>query len=715
MRRARALRAGSAIRSRRAPRAPAQSKYKQSSNKNMSECVHRSNESPQKRRLQHSPDPVPRGLLPYRKACPMLCADHKVLCKVEAPDHICCGDEWLVFRVETSNDGLDEVRSKPGETWTIVRVDVEGKESILADEVGKDLGLNFALLLHLVHVDAVAEAFAQRRHIGCEAWKADVGLLGHPEDLVEVAGDRHGLLTESQVRGDHDAVLAFGGDDTAAVILHNTHLGRCLCRDRIVTGAVRAKGCLQSDAIDAVARSRSAARGDPKDGEDLRRAGEQGELSRLGEQRRRRRVEKQDESGYVRQSWMTSLARHVFLHPSTYPSAIVVAKHTLQVEPADPRIRSIRLGRLPTHPASSPDPAATSRFASKFGKMKEVTRKMMTDVALFAMSQVAFYYAFKYVMSSLDPNRQKRQDTKKVADAKLGKLGLRGKDLELNEYEEQISAELILPEDIPVDFASIGGLDGIISSLQESVIAPLCYPELFANASGLLGAPKGVLLYGPPGTGKTMLAKALAKESGATFINMHVSTLTNKLPKRYAVSLPSAAQREKILSIMLSATSLDPKFSMTELVKRTEGYSGSDLKELCRNAAMRPVREFLRSKAGRESVAGATTSGGSWRGQRCGQHTSGHSDAVGGRGGGSRCAHFQDRVEATAELGLLRDRFGGDTGQRIEIRADGRGRRSARLIDGGWNTRMCLLDPHLKLFALAAYLQAPAPRLVLFR
>ncbi|SPC65607.1 probable MSP1 - intra-mitochondrial sorting protein [Ustilago sp. UG-2017b] len=317
--------------------------------------------------------------------------------------------------------------------------------------------------------------------------------------------------------------------------------------------------------------------------------------------------------------------------------------------------------------------------------MKEATRKMMTDVAVFAMSQVAFYYAFKYVMSSLDPNRQKRQDSKKIADAKLGKLGLRGKDLELNEYEEQISAELILPEDIPVDFNSVGGLDGIISSLQESVIAPLCYPELFDNASGLLGAPKGVLLYGPPGTGKTMLAKALAKESDATFINMHVSTLTNKwfgesnklvaalfslarklqpsiifideidsflreratgdhevtgmmkaefmtlwdgltsstdrimvlgatnrpndidsailrrLPKRYAVSLPNASQREKILSLMLSATPLDSNFSISDLVKRTEGYSGSDLKELCRNAAMRPVREFLRQ--GKESVA----------------------------------------------------------------------------------------------------------------
>lgn len=74
----------------------------------------------------------------------------------------------------------------------------------------------------------------------------------------------------------------------------------------------------------------------------------------------------------------------------------------------------------------------------------------------------------------------------------------------------------------------IGGLDTIISSLRESVIYPLLYPNLFTSTSSLLGAPKGVLLFGPPGCGKTMLAKALAKESGATFINIAASVLTNK-------------------------------------------------------------------------------------------------------------------------------------------------------------------------------------------
>ena len=48
-------------------------------------------------------------------------------------------------------------------------------------------------------------------------------------------------------------------------------------------------------------------------------------------------------------------------------------------------------------------------------------------------------------------------------------------------------------------------------------------PHLYSHSSSLLAAPSGVLLYG-----KTMLAKALAHESGACFINLHISTLTEK-------------------------------------------------------------------------------------------------------------------------------------------------------------------------------------------
>ncbi|KAI9442937.1 ATPase [Lactarius indigo] len=278
----------------------------------------------------------------------------------------------------------------------------------------------------------------------------------------------------------------------------------------------------------------------------------------------------------------------------------------------------------------------------------------------------------------------------------LKKLGYG--ELKLDEYEsqftstlpglqvsqiciEKIASEIIHPDHIDVRLTDIGGLEHIISSLRESVIIPLLNPDLF-RSSALLTAPKGVLLHGPPGCGKTMLAKALAKESGATFINISPSVLTNKwfgesnklvaglfslarktqpsiifideidsllaersehnhetttmmkaeflalwdgllsgsdsililgatnriesidpaflrrMPKQFPISLPDAAQRERILRLLLSDVRLAPNFPMQVLVEHSSGKSGSDLKELCREAAMLPVRELLRQGNG---------------------------------------------------------------------------------------------------------------------
>ncbi|HEX3034691.1 MAG TPA: CDC48 family AAA ATPase [Thermodesulfobacteriota bacterium] len=77
-----------------------------------------------------------------------------------------------------------------------------------------------------------------------------------------------------------------------------------------------------------------------------------------------------------------------------------------------------------------------------------------------------------------------------------------------------------------VTWNDIGGLDNIKERLAEAAIWPLKYRELF-EATGTK-SPKGVLLCGEPGTGKTLLAKALANESGVNFISIKGAELLSK-------------------------------------------------------------------------------------------------------------------------------------------------------------------------------------------
>jgi proteasome regulatory subunit len=77
-----------------------------------------------------------------------------------------------------------------------------------------------------------------------------------------------------------------------------------------------------------------------------------------------------------------------------------------------------------------------------------------------------------------------------------------------------------------IDYNSIGGLEEQIIEVKETVELPLKKPELFEKIG--IEPPKGVLLYGPPGTGKTLLAKAVAKETNATFIKIVASEFVKK-------------------------------------------------------------------------------------------------------------------------------------------------------------------------------------------
>lgn len=75
-------------------------------------------------------------------------------------------------------------------------------------------------------------------------------------------------------------------------------------------------------------------------------------------------------------------------------------------------------------------------------------------------------------------------------------------------------------------YADIGGLDSQVREIKESVELPLTNPELYEDIG--IKPPKGVILYGQPGTGKTLLAKAVANQTSATFLRVVGSELIKK-------------------------------------------------------------------------------------------------------------------------------------------------------------------------------------------
>ncbi len=102
--------------------------------------------------------------------------------------------------------------------------------------------------------------------------------------------------------------------------------------------------------------------------------------------------------------------------------------------------------------------------------------------------------------------------------------GKKQDDKDKKKSEDQIMDALVSKKP-NVKWTDVAGLVNAKKALQEAVILPIRFPELF---SGSRKPWKGILLYGPPGTGKTFLAKACSTETDGTFFSVSSSDLISK-------------------------------------------------------------------------------------------------------------------------------------------------------------------------------------------
>mmetsp|Transcript_23140 Transcript_23140/g.54999 ORF Transcript_23140/g.54999 Transcript_23140/m.54999 type:complete len:386 (-) Transcript_23140:63-1220(-) len=287
----------------------------------------------------------------------------------------------------------------------------------------------------------------------------------------------------------------------------------------------------------------------------------------------------------------------------------------------------------------------------------------------------------KWLLSQMEPLIDPTYKTRKNREKSRKELMKRlGRDFVTDEYEDAIAKDAINPESIDITFEDIGGLADEKKRLRELVVLPFSRPDLFSSGK-LLRPPKGVLLYGPPGTGKTMLAKAIARETKAVFLNLNMSTLQDKwfgesqklvkavftfawkvqpaivfidevdaflrerkdgqyetstnmqsefmalwdgigtnnnaqvvvvgatnrpwaidkailrrMPRHFLIDIPGLDQRREIVRKLLEEEKTEEGLDLTAIAAATEGYSGSDLKELCRAAMLAPVEDLMREE-----------------------------------------------------------------------------------------------------------------------
>jgi hypothetical protein len=142
----------------------------------------------------------------------------------------------------------------------------------------------------------------------------------------------------------------------------------------------------------------------------------------------------------------------------------------------------------------------------------------MNDIhhAMWLLQRSTCLQALQLRQSDLSESLQASSDQPNAAaKARLEKLKVR-----CSRHEKQLFGGIVQPERIKVGFGDVHVSTDTVEALKSTTSLSLTRPDAFKYGILESDSLPGLLMYGPPGTGKTMLARAVAKDSGATVLNI---------------------------------------------------------------------------------------------------------------------------------------------------------------------------------------------------
>jgi ATPase family AAA domain-containing protein 1 len=162
--------------------------------------------------------------------------------------------------------------------------------------------------------------------------------------------------------------------------------------------------------------------------------------------------------------------------------------------------------------------------------IQELMRKVVTSVILAVVTTIiAYIVRFKLPAWSSELEAFFLEDGAESSQVVPPGISARVQNMSLTTYERQLLPGVVHGPSITESLSDVGGLTQIKEDLRTSVVVPMQTPHIFFDARlRAIDVPRGILFSGPPGTGKTMLARAIAKDTSATFFCVTLSMLENK-------------------------------------------------------------------------------------------------------------------------------------------------------------------------------------------